>query len=224
MVKRRNVKRRDTEVEGEGSGSDRTFSAAKNERDSGDGSDMGARDGANSRRENANIWPPLARREDLALQVDGEDPGDDQELDGLGTDNDEQAVGDVARSRVRENNEVTAAMKEMARALVNTIQESNRAMSQNLNHVLEEVQRRQPQGQVTPARIPPGRTDRVCRPGPRVRQPRYSRSGFSDSDEESGMYSTHRQSLYRDPAQQRETTKLPILQVKSHGMYGLIGS
>ena len=24
------------------------------------------------------------------------------------------------------------------------------------------------------------------------------------------MYSTHRQSLYRDPAQQRETTKLPI--------------
>ena len=50
----------------------------------------------------------------------------------------------------------------------------------------------------------------MCRPGPRVRQPRYSRSGFSDSDEESGMYSTHRQSLYRDPAQQRETTKLPI--------------
>ena len=75
-------------------------------------------------------------------------------------------------------------------------------MSQNLNHVLEEGQRRQPQGQVTPARIPPGRTDRVCRPGPRVRQPRYSRSGFSDSNEESVMYSTHRQSFYRHPAQQ----------------------
>ena len=119
---------------------------------------------------------------------------------------------------------MTAAMKEMTRALVNTIKESNRAISQNLNHVLEEVQRRQPQGQVTPARILPCRTDRVCRPGPRVRQPRYSRSGFSDSDEESGMYSTHRQSLYRDPAQERETTKLPILQVKSHGVYGLIGS
>ena len=55
-------------------------------------------------------------------------------------------------------------------------------MGQNLNHVLEEMQRRQHQGQVAPARIPPGRTDRVCRPGPR--QPRYSRSGFSDSDEE----------------------------------------
>ena len=138
-------------------------------------------------------------------------PEDDQGLDDLGIDNDEQADGDAARPRVRDNNEVTAAMKEMTRALVNTIKESNRAMSQNLNHVLEEVQRRQPQGQVTPARIPPGRTDGVCRPGPRVRQPRYSRSGFSDSDEENGMYSTHRQSLYRDPAQQRETTKLPIV-------------
>ena len=210
MVKRRNLKRRDTEVEGEGSGSDRTLSAVENERDSGDESDMGAREGANTRRENANFGPPLARREDLPLQVDGEDPGDDQGLDGLGVDNDEQAVGDAARPRVRENNEVTAAMKEMTRALVDTIKESNRAMSQNLNHVLEEVQRRQPQGQVTPARMPPGRTDGVCRPRPRARQPRYSRSGFSDSDEESGMYSTHRQSLYRDPAQQRETTKLPI--------------
>ena len=210
MVKRRNLKRRNTEVEGEGSGSDRTLSAVENERDSGDEYDMGAREGANTRRENANFGPPLACREDLALQVDGEDPGDDQGLDGLGTDNDEQAIGDAARPRVRENNEVTAAMKEMTRALVNTIKESNRAMSQNLNHVLEEVQRRQPQGQVTSARIPPGRTDGVCRPRPRVRQSRFSRSEFSDSDEESGMYSTHRQSLYRNPAQQRETTKLPI--------------
>ena len=115
------------------------MSAVENERDSGDESDMGTREGANTRRENANFGPPLARREDLPLQVEGEDPGDDQGLDGLGTHNDEQAVGDAARPRVRENNEVTAAMKEMTRALVNTVKESNRDMSQNLNHVLEEV-------------------------------------------------------------------------------------
>ena len=127
------------------------MSAVENERDSGYESDIGAREGANTRRENTNFGPPLARSEDLPLQVDGEDPGDDLGLDGLGTDNDEQAVGDAARPRVRENNEVTAAMKEMTRALVNTINESNRAMSLNLNYVLEKVQRRQPQGQVTPA-------------------------------------------------------------------------
>ena len=81
------------------------MSAVENERDSGDESDMGAREGANSRRENAKFGPPLARREILALQVDGEDPGDDQGLDGLGTDNDEQAVEDAARPRVRDNND-----------------------------------------------------------------------------------------------------------------------
>ena len=84
----RNLKWRDTEVEVEGSGSDRTLSAVENERDSDDESDMGAREGVNSRRENANFGPPLACCEDLALQVDGEDPGDDQGLDGLGTGND----------------------------------------------------------------------------------------------------------------------------------------
>ena len=211
MVKRKNLKRRDAEVEGEGSGSDITLSAVGNEHDSGDESDMGAREGANTRRENANFGPPLARREDLALQVDRDaDPGDEQVLGGAGTDNDEQAIDDVPRPRVRENNEVTAAMKEMTRALVNTIKESNRAISQNINHVLEEVQRRQPQGQVTPAPIPSGRTDRVSMAGPRMRRQRYSRSGFSDSDEDSDMYPTNRQSFNRDSAQQRETTKLPI--------------
>ena len=67
MVKRRNLKRRDTEVEGEGSVSDRTLSAVDNEHDSGDESDMGAREGANTRGENANLGPPLARRKDLAF-------------------------------------------------------------------------------------------------------------------------------------------------------------
>ena len=58
MAKRKNLKRRDAEVEGEGSGSDITLSAVENEHDSGDESDMGAREGANTRRENANFGPP----------------------------------------------------------------------------------------------------------------------------------------------------------------------
>ena len=45
MGKRRNLKRRDNEVEGEGSGSDVTLSAVENERDSAEESDMGAREG-----------------------------------------------------------------------------------------------------------------------------------------------------------------------------------
>ena len=92
MVKRKKLKRRDTEVEGGGSGSDVTLSAAENERDSADESDMGAREGANTRRENTNFRPPLARRKDVALQVDrDEDPLDDQGNGGMGSDNDEQA-------------------------------------------------------------------------------------------------------------------------------------
>ena len=103
------------------------MSAAENERVSVDESDVVAREGANTRRENTNFRPPLARREDVALQVDmDEDPLDDQGNGGIGSDNDEQAEGDAARPRVRENNEVTVAMKEMTKALVNTIKESNR--------------------------------------------------------------------------------------------------
>ena len=45
MGKRRNLKRRDNEVEGEGSGSDVTLSAVENEHDSAEESDMGAREG-----------------------------------------------------------------------------------------------------------------------------------------------------------------------------------
>ena len=147
------------------------MSALENEHNGGDESDMGARKGENTRRENTNFGQPSALREDLALQVDRDaDPRDEQVLGGAGTDNDEQAIGDVPRPRVRENNEVTAAMKEMTRALVNTIKESNRAISQNINHVLEEVQRRQSQGQVTPAPtcIQSDRTERVSMPGPRM--------------------------------------------------------
>ena len=41
MVKRRNIKRRDNEVEGDDSRSDVTLSAVENENDSGDDSDIG---------------------------------------------------------------------------------------------------------------------------------------------------------------------------------------
>ena len=119
-----------------------------------------------------NFRPPLARREDVVLQVDrDEDPVDDQGNRGMGSDNDEQAEGDAARPRVRENNEVTVAMKEMTKALVNTIMESNRAISQNLTRVLEEVQRRQPTVQVTPVQNRAGITERGRRPGVSTRWP-----------------------------------------------------
>ena len=73
------------------------MSAAENDRGNADESDVDAREGANTRRENANFRPPLARLEDVALQVDrDEDPVDDQGIGGMGSDNDEQAEGDAA--------------------------------------------------------------------------------------------------------------------------------
>ena len=51
-------------------------------------------------------------------------------------------------------------MKEMIKALLKTIKESNRAINQNLTHVLEEVQRRQPTVQITPIQNRAGRTER----------------------------------------------------------------
>ena len=83
-----------------------------------------------------------------------------QEFDGMETDNDGQDEGDAARPKVRGDNEVTRTMKEMTNALVNTIRESNRAMSRNLNNVLEQVQRRQMTEQVTPARNRASGTER----------------------------------------------------------------
>ena len=214
MGKRRNLKRRDNEVEGEGSGSDVTLSAVENERDSPEESHMGAREGANTRRENVNFEPPMARAQPAARFQDAEDrnedPDDVQELDGMETDNDGQAEGDAARPKVRVNNEVTRAMKEMTNALVNTIRESNRAMSRNLNNVLEQVQHRQMTEQVTPARTRASGTERGRRPALSARRPMYSRSGFSDTDEEGDTYRSRRQRPYMNPAQQREITKLPI--------------
>ena len=57
MGKRRNLKRRVNEVEGQGSGNDVTLSAVENERDSAQESDMDARKRASTRRENVNFDP-----------------------------------------------------------------------------------------------------------------------------------------------------------------------
>ena len=124
MGKRRNLKRRDNEVEGEGSGSDVTLSAVENEHDSAEESDIGAREGANTRQENVNLEQPLARAQPAArfqvMENRDENPIVVQQNEGIETDNEGHAEGDGARPRVREHNEVTRAMKEMTNALVNT--------------------------------------------------------------------------------------------------------
>ena len=79
---------------------------------------------------------------------------------GIETDTEGHAEGDGARPRAGENNEVTRAMKEMTTALVNTIKESNRAINQNLNNVLEQVQRRQAAERVITAQNRSNRTER----------------------------------------------------------------
>lgn len=208
MGKRKNLKRRDTEVEGDGSGSDVTLSVVENERDSGEESDLVLREGANTRRETVNFEPPMMQRENDFRQ--NGDPEVDLRHEGIDIDQDEQAEGDAARPRVRENNDVTTAMKEMTQALVKTIRESNRAISQNLTHVLEEVQRRPRAAQVNPAQYRAGRTEQARRPGPNMRQSLYSRSEFSDTEDDDGMYQGNRYLQNVDSVQQRETTKLPI--------------
>ena len=59
MVKRRNIKRRDNEVEGDDSRSDVTLSAVEKENDSGDDSDVGLREGANTLKDNTSVVPPV---------------------------------------------------------------------------------------------------------------------------------------------------------------------
>ena len=214
MGKRRNLKRRDNEVEGEGSGSDVTLSAVENEHDSAEESDMGAREGANTRRENVNFEQPLGPVQPAprfqVLSDRDEDPVVMQQNVGIETDTEGHAEGDGARPRAGENNEVTRAMKEMTTALVNTIKESNRAINQNLNNVLEQVQRRQAAERVITAQNRSNRTERGRRSVPNPRRSVYSRSGFSDTDEDGDDYPLQRQQRITDPMQQREITKLPI--------------
>ena len=107
MGKRRNLKRRDNEAEGAGSGSGVILSATESEHDSADESDRGAREEVVTRRENVDFEPPNARRE---LEREGIQP---DQANGVETDNDELGEGDATRPQVRGDNEVTTAMKEM---------------------------------------------------------------------------------------------------------------
>ena len=103
MGKRRNLKRRDNEAEGEGCGSNATLSVIENGHKSVEESDMGAWEGANMRRENVNREQPLARAQPaVGFQVmenrDG-NPVAVQQSEGIETAN-EQAVGDDVGPRV----------------------------------------------------------------------------------------------------------------------------
>ena len=95
------MKRRDNEVEGEGSGSDLTLSVVENEHDSAEESDMGAREGANTRRENVNFEQPLGPVQPAPhFQVLGdrdEDPVIMQQNVGIETDTEGHAEGDGRR-------------------------------------------------------------------------------------------------------------------------------
>ena len=205
MGKRRNLKRRDNEAEGAGSGSDVTLSAVENEHDSADESDRGAREEVVTRRENVDFEPPNARRE---LEREGVEP---DQANGVETDNDELGEGDATRPQVRGDNEVTTAMKEMTNALVQTIRESNRAINRNINNLLEEVQRRQPAERIAPAERTGNFVESGHRHRPSTRRLSYSRYDYSDSeDDEHVMYQPRPQPVIGDSVLQREITKLPI--------------
>ena len=205
MGKRRNLKRRDNEAEGAGSGSDVTLSAVENEHDSADESDRGAREEVVTRRENVDFEPPNARRE---LEREGVEL---DQANGVDTDNDELGEGDATRPQVRGDNEVTTAMKEMTNALVQTIRESNRAINRNINNLLEEVQRRQPAERIAPAERTGNFIESGHRHRPNTRRLSYSRYDYSDSeDDERVMYQPQRQHVIGDSVLQREITKLPI--------------
>lgn len=204
MGKRRNLKRRDNEAEGAGSGSDITLSAVENEHDSADESDRDAREEVVTRRENIDLEPPNVHRE---REREGVEP---DQANGVETDNDELGEGDATRPQVRGDNEVTTAMKEMTNALVQTIRESNRAITRNINSLFEEVQRRQPADQTASAQRTGNFTESGHRHRPNTRHQSYSRYDYSDSDDEHDMYQPRRQQIIGDSVLQREITKLPI--------------
>ena len=167
---------------------------------------MGAREGANTRTENDNFEQPLAPAQPAPrfqlLSDRDEDPVIMQQNVGIETDTEGYAEGDGARPRAGETNEVARAIKEMTTALVNTIKESNRAINQNLNNVLEQVQRRQAAERVVTAQNRSNRIERGRRSVPNPRRSVY-RSGFSDTDEDGDDYPLQRQQRIYDPVQQR---------------------
>ena len=102
MGKRRNLKRRDNEVEGEGCGSNVTLSVIENGHNSVEESDMGAWEGANMHRENVNHEQPLAHAQPaVPFQVmeRDENPVAVQQSEGIETAN-EQAAGDDVGPRL----------------------------------------------------------------------------------------------------------------------------
>ena len=103
MGKRRNLKRRDNEVEGEGCDSNVTLSVIENGHNSAEKSDMGAWEGANMRRGNVNLEQPLACAQPAArfqvMKNRDENPVAVQQSGGIETDS-EQADGDDVGPRV----------------------------------------------------------------------------------------------------------------------------
>ena len=202
MVKRRNIKRRDNEVEGDDSRSDVTLSAVENENDSGDDSDIGLREGANTLKENTNVVPPVIVSEQEGTFTD--------HVTDAETGNYAQGEGDTAMPAGTGDSEVTKAVKEMASVLVETIRESNQALSQNINTLLDEVQRRRPVEQMGSAQHRANNMGNRQRSRPGANRLSYSRYDNSETDDESLMQIRNRRQQHVDVVLPRETTKLPI--------------
>ena len=202
MVKRRNIKRRDNEVEGDDSRSDVTLSAVENENDSGDDSDIGLREGANTLKENTDVVPPVIVSEQEGTFTD--------HVTDAETGNYAQGEGDTAMPAGTGDSEVTKAVKEMASVLVETIRESNQALSQNINTLLDEVQRRRPVEQMGSAQHRANNMGNRRRSRPGENRLSYSRYDNSETDDESLMQIRNRRQQHVDVVLPRETTKLPI--------------
>ena len=198
MVKRRNIKRRDNEVEGDDSRSDVTLSAVENENDSGDDSDIGLREGANTLKENTNVVPPVIVSEQEGTFTD--------HVTDAETGNYAQGEGDTAMSAGTGDSEVTKAVKEMASVLVETIRESNQALSQNINTLLDEVQRRRPVEQMGSAQHRANNMGNRRRSTPGANRLSYSRYDNSETDDESLMQIRNRRQQHVDVVLPRETT------------------
>ena len=90
------------------------------------------------------------------------------------------------------DSEVTKAVKEMASVLVETIRESNQALSQNINTLLDEVQRRRPVEQMGSAQHRGNSMGNRRRSRPGANRLSYSRYDNSETDDESLMQTRNR--------------------------------
>ena len=202
MVKRRNIKKRDNEVEGDDSCSDVTLSAVENENDSGDDSDIDLREGANTLKENSNVVPPVVVTEQEGTFTDHATDAE--------TGNFAQGEVDTAMPAGTGDSEVTKAVKEMASMLVETIRESSQTLSQNINILLDEVQCRRPVEQTGSTQHRANSMGNRLRSRPGANRLSYNRYDFSKTDDESLMQIRNRRQQHVDVVLPRETTKLPI--------------